>query len=97
MSGSLGVEPGQLATVATTWRQEAEAVEALSWTVLDEATGDGSDVLAVLRGVPDPARQAMASIATRYSALAELLDKFSLDVAAADGATAAEITKLEPR
>ncbi|TDP38733.1 hypothetical protein [Nocardia ignorata] len=97
MSGFLGVEPGQLTAMAATWRREAGAVEALSWAVMHEATGEGSDVLAALRGVPDAARQAMTSIATRYSALSDLLDKFSADIEAADGATAAEITKLEPR
>jgi hypothetical protein len=94
VSGTLGVEPDQLTTMATAWRREAAEVDALSWTAASEATGDGSDVLAAVRGLSDPASQAMDSIATRYTTLAELVDKFSADIRAADAETADEIGKL---
>jgi hypothetical protein len=97
VSGTLGVEPDQLTTMATAWRREAGEVGALSWTTASEATGDGSDVLAAVRGLPDPAAQAMDSIATRYTTLADLVDKFSADIQAGDAATAGEIGKLGTR
>lgn len=97
MSGTLGVEPDQLTTMATTWRREAAEVDALSWTAASEATGDGSDVLAAVRGLSDPASQAMDSIATRYTTLADLVDKFSADIQAKDAETAGDIGKLGPR
>ncbi|MFC9476453.1 type VII secretion target [Nocardia sp. NPDC056952] len=97
MSGTLGVEPDQLTTMATTWRREAAEVDALSWTAASEATGVGSDVLAAVRGLSDPASQAMDSIATRYTTLADLVDKFSADIQAKDAETAGDIGKLGPR
>ncbi|MFC9664307.1 type VII secretion target [Nocardia sp. NPDC127606] len=97
MSGTLGVEPDQLRTMATTWRREAAEVDALSWAAASEATGDGSDVLAAVRGLSDPASQAMDSIATRYTTLADLVDKFSADIQAKDAETAGEIGKLGTR
>ncbi|MFD8099530.1 hypothetical protein ACFV24_08340 [Nocardia fluminea] len=97
MSGTLGVEPDQLQTMATAWRREADEVGALSWATASEATGDGSDVLAAVRGLPDPASQAMDSIATRYTTLADLVDKFSADIRARDAETAGEIGKLGTR
>ncbi|MEU4649257.1 type VII secretion target [Nocardia fluminea] len=97
MSGTLGVEPDQLKTMATAWRREADEVGALSWATASEATGDGSDVLAAVRGLPDPAAQAMDSIATRYTTLADLVDKFSADIRARDAETAGEIGKLGTR
>ncbi|PWV72975.1 hypothetical protein [Nocardia neocaledoniensis] len=94
---TLGVEPDQLATLATAWRREAGEVAALSWTASGEATGDGSDVLAAARALADPAQQAMTAIATRFTTLADLVDRFSADIQAADGAIADEIGKLSPR
>nr|WP_280480296.1 hypothetical protein [Nocardia cyriacigeorgica] len=46
---------------------------------------------------PHPAKQAMTSIATRYTMLADLLDKFAVDVEAKDAEIGAEIGKLSPR
>ncbi|MBC7302611.1 MAG: hypothetical protein H5T78_16910 [Nocardia sp.] len=83
--------------MATIWRREAGEVDALSWAASGEATGEGSDVLAVVRGLSEPASQAMDSIATRYSALADLVDKFSADIQARDAETAGEIGKLGTR
>ncbi|MFD9551205.1 type VII secretion target [Nocardia salmonicida] len=97
MSPTLGVEPDQLKTMATTWRREAGEVDALNWSASAEATGDGSDVLAAVRGLSDPASQAMDSIATRYTTLADLVDKFSADIQAKDVETAGEIGKLGSR
>ncbi|MFD4460165.1 type VII secretion target [Nocardia sp. NPDC058480] len=97
MSGTLGVEPDQLKTMATAWRREAGEVDALSWATAGEATGDGSDVLAAVRGLADPASQAMDSIATRYTTLADLVDRFSADIQAKDAETAGEIGKLGTR
>ncbi|MFE3318200.1 type VII secretion target [Nocardia sp. NPDC059195] len=97
MSGTLGVEPDQLKTMAAAWRREAGEVDALSWATAGEATGDGSDVLAAVRGLADPASQAMDSIATRYTTLADLVDKFSADIQAKDAETAGEIGKLGTR
>lgn len=97
MSGTLGVEPDQLTTMATTWRREAAEVDALSWTAASEASGDGSDVLAAVRGLSDPATQAMDSIAARYTTLADLVDKFSADIQTRDTEIAGEIGKLGTR
>ncbi|MEV0077460.1 hypothetical protein AB0H58_13725 [Nocardia neocaledoniensis] len=94
---TLGVEPDQLATLATAWRREAGEVAALPWTASGEATGDGSDVLAAARALADPAQQAMTAIATRFTTLADLVDTFSADIQAADSAIADEIGKLSPR
>ncbi|MFB7878447.1 MULTISPECIES: hypothetical protein [unclassified Nocardia] len=97
MSGTLGVEPDQLKTMATTWRGEGGEVGGLAWTALNEATGDGSEVLATVRGLVDPARQAMTSIADRYAALADLVDLFSADIQAKDAEIAAAIDTLPDR
>ncbi|MFD3510301.1 hypothetical protein [Nocardia sp. NPDC058666] len=97
MSATLGVEPDQLKTMATTWRREAGEVSGLSWSTTSEAAGESSDVLAAVRGLADPARQAMDSIAARYGTLADLVDKFSADIQARDAETAAEIGKLGTR
>ncbi|MFD3745769.1 hypothetical protein [Nocardia sp. NPDC058633] len=97
MSGTLGVEPDQLTTMAASWRREAGEVGALSWTASSEATGDGSDVLAAVRRLSGPASQAMDSIATRYTTLADLVDRFSADIQAKDVETADEIGKLGTR
>ncbi|MET9214409.1 MULTISPECIES: type VII secretion target [unclassified Nocardia] len=94
---TLGVEPDQLKSLATTWRQEADAVGTLAWSAMGEATGDGSDVLATVRAMTDPAQQAMSSISTRYTTLADLIDKFSADIQAKDAEIAGEIGKLGPR
>ncbi|MFC6013305.1 type VII secretion target [Nocardia lasii] len=97
MSPTLGVEPDQLTTIATTWRREGAEVEALSWAAMGEAGGVGSEVLAAVRELADPARQAMTSIAERYSTLADLVDRFSADIQATDAAIAGEISKLGAR
>ncbi|MFE6924761.1 type VII secretion target [Nocardia sp. NPDC057663] len=94
---TLGVEPDQLKSLATTWRQEADEVGALPWSAMGEATGDGSDVLAAVRAMADPAQQAMSSIATRFTTLADLVDKFSADIQAKDAEIAGEIGKLSTR
>lgn len=94
---TLGVEPDQLKTLATTWRQEADGVGTLPWTAMSEATGEGSEVLAVARALADPAQQAMSSITTRLTTLAGLVDKFSADIQAKDGEIAGEIGKLQAR
>lgn len=94
---TLGVEPDQLTALATTWRQEADEVGKLAWTAMSEATGDGSDVLATVRGLADPAQLAMSSISTRYTTLASLIDKFSADIQAKDAEIADEIGKLGSR
>ncbi|MFE3545810.1 hypothetical protein ACFXK0_22850 [Nocardia sp. NPDC059177] len=97
MSGILGVEPDQLKTMATAWRGESDEVERLAWSALSEATGEGSEVLATVRALADPAGQAMTSIADRYTDLADLVDRFSADIQAGDAAIAAEIDKLTAR
>ncbi|BDT88000.1 hypothetical protein FMUAM8_37640 [Nocardia cyriacigeorgica] len=94
---TLGVEPDQIKAMATSWRQEADEVGKLAWSAMAEATGEGSSVLAAVRGAADPAKQAMTSIATRYTTLADLLDKFAVDVEAKDAEIGAEIGKLSPR
>ncbi|MFE7719842.1 hypothetical protein ACFU44_12470 [Nocardia rhizosphaerihabitans] len=94
---TLGVEPDQLNSLATTWRQESDEVGKLAWPAMGEATGDGSDVLAAVRAMADPAQQAMSSIATRFTTLADLVDKFSADIQAKDAEIAGEIGKLSDR
>ncbi|MFD6392026.1 type VII secretion target [Nocardia sp. NPDC060259] len=94
---TLGVEPDQLKSLATTWRQESDEVGTLPWSAMGEATGDGSDALAAVRAMADPAQQAMSSIATRFTTLADLVDKFSADIQAKDAEIAGEIGKLSAR
>lgn len=97
MSTTLGVEPDQLTAMARAWRHEATEVDALSWTATTEATGDGSAVLAAMRGLAEPAGQAMTSIADRYTALADLVEQFSADIQARDAEIAGAIDALRAR
>ncbi|MFI9505548.1 hypothetical protein [Nocardia sp. NPDC052566] len=93
----LGVQPDQLKTIVTTWRREATDIAKLPWATLSEAVGEGSEVLAAVRGTADPAKQAMTSIETRYATLADLVDRFSADVGALDEEIGFEIGRLRPR
>ncbi|MFC4127622.1 hypothetical protein [Nocardia rhizosphaerae] len=94
---AFGVEPDQLKAMATTWRREADEVGALSWSAMGAATGAGSDVLAAVRAIAEPAGHAMSSIATRFTDLAALVDRFAADIEAEDARIASEIGKLSPR
>ncbi|WP_454196416.1 hypothetical protein [Nocardia sp. Marseille-Q1738] len=94
---ALGVTPDQLKNISATWRREGEEIGKMSWSAMAEATGAGSDVLALVRGMADPAQQAMTSIATRFTTLADLLDKYSANIQDKDAEIATEIGKLSPR
>lgn len=94
---ALGIEPDQLKNISTTWRQEADAIEKLEWSALSAATGDGSDVLAAVRDIADPATQALRSIATRFTTMADLIEKYSANVIGKDQEIADEFGKLRPR
>ncbi|MGK8556240.1 hypothetical protein [Nocardia gipuzkoensis] len=83
--------------ISATWRREADDIGKMPWSAMTEATGDGSDVLALVRGMADPAQQAMTSIATRFTTLADLLDKYSANIQDKDTEISAEIGKLSPR
>lgn len=92
-----GVLPAQLTGMTTTWRREAAEIGKLMWSGLSEATGEGSAVLAAVRGSADPAQQATASIETRFDAVADLIDKFSTAIQDLDAEIGSSIDQLSPR
>ncbi|MFC9893726.1 hypothetical protein ACFVMC_08540 [Nocardia sp. NPDC127579] len=92
-----GVRPEQLTNISATWRREAADLSGLSWSALSAATGDGSAVLAAVRDSADPAQQAAASIANRFDAMADLVDRFAGNLAERDADTAAAFEKLTAR
>ncbi|WP_194815456.1 hypothetical protein [Nocardia sp. XZ_19_385] len=92
-----GVQPAQLTSISATWRREAGDLTGLVWSALSEVGGEGSAVLAAVRDSADPARQAAVSIASRFTTMAELVDKFAGSIAERDAEIAAEFGKLEAR
>uniref|UniRef100_UPI0024570CF9 hypothetical protein n=1 Tax=Nocardia cyriacigeorgica TaxID=135487 RepID=UPI0024570CF9 len=62
---TLGVEPDQIKAMATSWRQEADEVGKLAWSAMAEATGEGSSVLAAVRGAAGPAPDAHPTSGSR--------------------------------
>ncbi|WP_156910301.1 hypothetical protein [Nocardia mangyaensis] len=62
MSATLGVEPEQLTVMARMWRQAGDEVGGLAWSTMSEATGDGSEVLAAVRALTDPAQRGLARL-----------------------------------
>jgi hypothetical protein len=96
-SESMGISPDQLTAITSSWRRDADAIEALVWSAIAGATGAGSDVLAAVRACADPAKQAMTSIADRFDTMAGLVDKYSANVEAEDGEIAREFDTLSAR
>ncbi|MFI9511248.1 hypothetical protein [Nocardia sp. NPDC052566] len=94
---AFGVQPEQLEAITRQWHQAGSDIDKYAWSFLSEAAGEGSDVFAAVRDCPDPAKQAMNSIATRFSTMADLVDRFRINVIEKDAEIAGEIGKLSPR
>ncbi|MGW0245351.1 hypothetical protein ACWDYH_01780 [Nocardia goodfellowii] len=92
-----GVRPEQLTNISGIWRREAGDLTGLAWSALSEVGGEGSAVLAAVRDSADPARQAVASIAGRFTAMADLVDRFAGEIAERDAEIATEFGKLAAR
>ncbi|MEV6277983.1 hypothetical protein [Nocardia sp. NPDC051832] len=92
-----GVRPEQLTNISATWRREAGDLTGLAWSALSAVGGEGSAVLAAVRDSADPAQQAAVSIASRFTTMAELVDRFAGDIAERDAEVAAAFGKLEAR
>lgn len=92
-----GVDLDELESLATAWRTEAGEIAGIQWAGLSHATGEGSAALAALRSCEAPAASAMASIAGRFTTMADLLTVFASQVGTTDSDSAARFNELSER
>lgn len=94
---ALGLLPHQLEEIVGIWDAQGETVSGLSFAGVEGVEGPGSETMAAMRSVAEPAGRATDSIGTRLADLAVLLRSFKSQAQETDSRTSRAILDLPER